>query len=291
MDIRGLNDAALIEKTGLEFHIHPLALEDVLNTQQRSKYEDFENGFFFVIVNLKINSDTLQLEPEQIALFCGKNYLVSFQEDVDDSFQAVFGRLHDNRGRIRKKGPDYLAYALVDTIVDNYYVVLDELEASMETLEINLHNGSDLPLVKDQIYQMKRSVNNFKRYLIPLRDAVTKFHRADHEFIDDSITIYLRDVADHVVQILDQTDNFRENLNSYQELYQSEVANRLNHVMRVLTVISTIFMPLSFLASLYGMNFENMPELHTRYGYYFLLFAMLAIFIGLLAFFRKKRWV
>lgn len=293
VDIRSLGDTDFIARVGQDFNIHPLAQEDVLDTQQRSKLEEYDNGLFFILHSLNLNSTTLELGSEQIALFIGKNFLVSFQEDADDTFQNIRKRVCEKVGRLRKKNPDFLSYSMIDMVVDHYYIVLDELEGAIEALEEKFHHQADQIGSPDKarIFQIKRTAGQIRHFLLPLRDATLRYYRTDSELVDDSTRPYLRDVADHVTQILDSLDNSRDLLNNIEALYQAEVSNRLNNVMRLLTVISTIFIPLSFVAGLYGMNFDNMPELHTKYGYYIVLFVMLAAMVSMLWYFRRKRWI
>lgn len=290
-DVQGLTDTKLIEKIGTEHKIHPLALEDVLDTQQRAKLEEFDNGLFFIVHNLKIDCKALELHSEQIALFAGKNFLVSFQEDPDDTFAPVRKRAEEGIGRLRKKGTDYLAYAILDLVVDSYYSVLDDLEAQELELENDLHlNGAAQP-AKARMFALKRISNEFRHRLLPLREAVTRLHRTESDLVDETNRLYFRDLVDHVAQILDGIDNQRDMLANLEALYQAEAANRLNNVMRLLTVISTIFIPLSFIAGIYGMNFDNMPELHWHYGYFVILGGMFCAMVGMLIYFRKKHWI
>jgi magnesium transporter len=289
-DIRSLTDTKLVEQVGNGFQIHSLALEDVLNTHQRAKLDEYDNGLFFVLHNLRLDVENLDLVSEQIALFAGANFVVSFQEDPDDTFAFVRKRAREGLGRIRKKGSDYLAYALVDNIVDGYYLLLDDIETQVLELEEMMYaNGSD-PSCKARIFDLKRVVNQFRHRLLPLRDAVIRFHRTESELVDDANRLYLRDVVDHVAQILDGIDNQRDILDSMEALYHAEASNRLNEVMHVLTVISTIFMPLTFIVGIYGMNFDNLPELHWHYGYFITLGVMFLLASGMLIYFRRKKW-
>ena len=291
VDIRSLTETALISKIGDDFRIHPLAQEDVLDTQQRPKLEEFDNGLFIILPNLTFKPETVEIVCEQIAIFIGSDFVLSFQEDPDDNFAHVRKRAQEGIGRIRKKGPDYLAYALLDTVVDGYYVVLDEIQKQLFDLEETLHRNGAEPEVKAGIFNLKHAVNNFRHRVLPLRDAATRLYRTESEIVDTSNRLYLRDVVDHVAQILDGIDSQRDMLSSLESLYHAEASNRLNNVMRLLTVISTIFIPLSFVAGVYGMNFDNMPELHTRFGYFIVLSGMLAAMVGMLIYFRKKRWI
>ncbi|MDO8365655.1 MAG: magnesium/cobalt transporter CorA [Saprospiraceae bacterium] len=290
-DVRGLTDTKLIEKVGMDHGIHALALEDVLDTQQRAKLEEFDNGLFFIVHNLKIDCVALELHSEQIALFAGKNFLVSFQEDPDDTFAVVRKRVGDGIGRLRRKGSDYLAYAIIDLVVDSYYSVLDDLEAQELELENDLHQNGAAHTTKARMFALKRTANEFRHRLLPLREAVTRLHRTESDLIDDSNRLYFRDLVDHVAQILDGIDNQREMLANLEALYQAEAANRLNNVMRLLTVISTIFIPLTFIVGIYGMNFDYMPELRWHYGYFIVLGVMFCLMIGMLIYFRRKRWI
>jgi len=290
VDVCGLTDTALIGQIGDDFNIHPLAQEDILNTHQRSKLDEYDNGLFLILHNLRLDPGHLDLFSEQIAVFAGKNFVASFQEDPDDSFTAIRKRAREGVGRLRKKGPDYLAYSLVDNIVDGYYILLDDIETQILDLEEVMYtNGSD-PSCKSRIFELKRVVNQFRHRLLPLRDAVARFYRTESDIVEDANRLYLRDVVDHVAQILDGIDNQRDILDSMEALYHAEAANRLNDVMRVLTVISTIFMPLSFVAGVYGMNFSHMPELQWYYGYFIVLGIMLLLMLGMLYYFRRKKW-
>jgi magnesium transporter len=290
VDIRSLTDTQLIEQVGNGFQMHPLALEDVLNTHQRAKLEEYDNGLFFVLHNLRLEAETLEMVSEQISLFIGSNFLVSFQEDPDDTFATIRKRAQEGLGRIRKKGSDYLAYALVDNIVDGYYIFMDEIESQVLDLEEAMYNNGADPSCKARIFDLKRVVNQFRHRVLPLRDAVARFYRSESEIVDDANRLYLRDVVDHVAQILDSIDNQRDILDSMEALYHAESANRLNEVMRILTVISVIFMPLTFIVGIYGMNFDNMPELHWHYGYFITLGAMFLLSVAMLIYFRRKKW-
>ncbi len=290
-DVCGLTEVRLIEQIGNDHQIHPLALEDVLDTQQRSKLEEFDNGLFFIVHHLKVDCNTLELQSEQIALFVGKNFLVSFQEDPDDTLSPVRKRCEDGIGRLRKKNVDFLAYALLDLVVDSYYNVLDELETQTLDVENSLHSNGALQETKARMFALKRIFNEFRHRLLPLREAVTRLYRTESDLVEESTRLYLRDLVDHVAQILDGIDNQRDMLANLEALFQAEAANRLNNVMRLLTVISTIFIPLSFIAGIYGMNFDNMPELHWHYGYFVILGGMFFAMVGMLIYFKRKRWI
>ena len=291
IDIRSLSETELIARVGDDFRLHPLAQEDILDTQQRAKLEEFDNGLFIILPNLTFKAETVEIVSEQISIFIGCDFVLSFQEDPDDNFAPIRKRAQEAIGRIRKKGTDYLAYALLDTIVDGYYVVLDVIQLQLFDLEEKLHKNGAEPEVKAGIFNLKHVVNDFRHRVLPLRDAATRLYRTESELVDESNRLYLRDVVDHVAQILDGIDSQRDMLSSLESLYHAEASNRLNNVMRLLTVISTIFIPLSFVAGVYGMNFDYMPELHTHNGYFIVLGSMLVAMVGMLVYFRKKRWI
>jgi len=290
-DVRGLTDTAAIERIGTDFQLHHLALEDVLNTEQRPKLEEYGNTLFFILHNLSLETHNCDLVSEQIAVFIGEQFVVSFQENPDDTFLSIRKRAEEGLGRLRQKGSDYLGYTLLDTVVDNYYLVLDEIETVLHELESELHsNGTSLDQ-KARIFDLKYVINQFRRQLMPLRDATLRLYRSESPLIHDTNRLYLRDLADHVTQILDSIDNYRDLLAGVEALYQAEVSNRLNNVMRLLTIISTIFIPLSFIAGVYGMNFDNMPELRWKYGYFMVLGFMATASLGMLVYFRRNKWL
>ncbi|MEY3193959.1 MAG: hypothetical protein RIQ78_55 [Bacteroidota bacterium] len=291
IDVRSLSDTSFIEHIGNKYHIHPLALEDVLNTHQRGKLDEYDNGLFFIAPNLKLNANTNEFVSEQISIFAGAHFVISFQEDPDDTLEPVRKRAKEGLSRIRKKGTDYLLYALVDTIVDGYYTVLDTLESNIIDVEESLHLGGAHQDAKAKMFELKRVIHEFKHRVLPLREAANRLYRTESNLVDETNRVFFRDLADHVAQILDGIDNQRDMLSNMEALYHAEAANRLNNVMRLLTVISTIFIPLTFIAGIYGMNFDNMPELHTSQGYFVLLGVMFCILLAMLAYFRVKKWI
>lgn len=291
IDVRGLTDAKMVEQIGQDFQLHHLALEDVLNTQQRPKLEEYEDSLFFILHNLHLDSQTLELQTEQIAVFMGPNFVVSFQEDPDDTLIYVRKRAFEAQGRLRKRGSDYLYYAILDTVVDHYFMVLDEIETVHDELDAQLHNNGADTALKDRIYDLKRVCNQLRHHILPLRDATNKLYRSACPHIHEINRPYLRDLTDHVTQIFDSAEFAREQLVEIAGNYQAEIGNKLNNVMRLLTIISTIFIPLSFIAGLYGMNFHYMPELHWKNGYFIILGIMFTITSTMLLFFRRNRWI
>ena len=289
-DLRGLNNVGLIETVGRTFDIHPLALEDILDTSQRPKYEEFTNGFFLILHAVDWDMEKSRLRKEQVALFCGENLVISFQEFTTDVFAPVRDRLRNGRGKIRLRGADYLAYALTDTLVDNYLHVLDRIQEEIEVLEDDV-NSRPSPKLKDKIHRIKRAILEFRRICTPMREAILRFQRDENPFIKDQTPIFLRDLVDHIIQVTDSIDTYRDMLNSLQDLSLAELSYRMNNVIQVLTIISTIFIPLTFLVGVYGMNFDYMPELHWRYGYFLVWLLMIVISLLLVGLFRRKRWL
>jgi magnesium transporter len=291
LDVRGLSDVELIENIGKEFQIHPLVLEDILNTGQRPKYEEFENGLFIICQSITASRNgRYEIQTEQVSFYIKADVIITFQENNEDLFESVKERLEMGRGRIRSSGANYLGYALLDNIVDNYFIALDQLEVELEELEMDILNNANQS-TKDAIHHLKQESLQLRKYIGPLREAISRFSRSDHPLAPDFIKIYLNDVYDHTIQLMELIDTNRDLLNGLYDLFLSEISFRMNSVMQVLTVISTIFIPLTFLAGIYGMNFEYIPELGFRYGY-FVFWAIILVLAGiLLYFFRRKRWL
>jgi magnesium transporter len=289
-DLRGLHDISLVERFGQAFNIHPLVLEDVLNTTQRPKFEEYGSEVFIIITALIYDETLFELHTEQIAIYFSENYLITFQEIQDDTFVAIRERLHSAKRRIRNRKADYLAYALIDNVVDNYFVVLDKIEAQMELLEQEI-TTRPTKLTKEKIHQLKFQMLAIRKAVMPLREAIGKFARCESNCVEENTGLFLRDLNDHVFRINDLVETYRDMLTGLQDLYLSELSLRMNNVIQVLTIITTIFVPLTFLAGIYGMNFDNMPELHWTNGYFYLLGFMALISLGLIVYFKRKQWV
>lgn len=288
-DIRGIHDTTLIEQIGNTFDIHPLILEDVSNIHQRPKFEEYENGIFVIIKALAFDKTKLEITTEQVALYFRNGLVVSFQETESDLFEFVRKRIQSGKGRIRQRGADYLVYALVDVIVDNYFLVLEDIELEIELLEESVLETQDSG-IKSNIHLLKKELMVIRKSIAPLREAIGRFAKTDSPFVAENTAFYLRDLYDHTIQVMDLVESFRDLLNGLQDLFISEVSFKMNQVIQVLTIVSTIFIPLTFLAGIYGMNFENIPELHWKYGYFILWGLMVFIFVGLLFFFKRKKW-
>lgn len=289
LNVDGL-DPKLIEAAGNQYGLHPLLLEDILNTGQRPKCDDYGDYLYLVVKMLKFNEKNAEVQLEQVSLVLGSNYLISFQEDIGDVFDPIRDRLRGGKGRLRKLGPDYLAYALMDAIVDQYFVVLEDLDNRVEQLEEELMAAPTQHTLR-RIHKLKRELLFIRRAVWPLREALNMLERADSGLICDSTLVFIRDLYDHTVRIVETVETFQEMLSGMLDIYLSSVSNKMNEVMKVLTVISTIFIPLTFVAGVYGMNFKYMPELEWRGGYYLSLIIMAAVALWMVYYFRKRKWL
>lgn len=289
-DIRGIHDTALIEQIGSAFDIHPLILEDVSDIHQRPKFEEYENGIFLIIRALAFDKTKFQITTEQVAMYFRNGFVATFQETESDLFESVRKRIQTGKGRIRGRGADYLVYALIDVLVDNYFLVLEDIEIEIEALEDNVLKTQDSD-IKAKIHHLKKELLVMRKSIAPLREGISRFAKTDSPFVTENTTIYIRDLYGHTIQVMDSVESFRDLLNGLQDLFISELSFKMNQVIQVLTIVSMIFIPLTFLAGIYGMNFAHMPELNWKYGYFILLGLMLIIFIGLLIFFKKRKWL
>ncbi len=296
INIDGLHEIEIIEKLGKTFNLHPLLLEDILNTGQRPKIEDFEDHIFVVLKMLYFDEEQYEIISEQLSLIMGSNFVISFQEREGDVFNAVRERIRNGKGRIRKMGPDYLAYALMDAVVDHYFVILEKLGEEIEALEEDLITYPTTETMQG-IHELKREMIVLRRSIWPLREVISGFERGESILVSDATKIYLRDVYDHTIQVIDAVESFRDMLSGMLDLYLSSISNKMNEVMKVLTIIATIFIPLTFIAGIYGMNFNseasplNMPELNWYYGYPAVWLIMLGIGVFMFFYFRRKQWL
>jgi magnesium transporter len=289
INVGGVHKIDVLETFGKQFGLHPLLLEDIANTDQRPKLDDYETYVFLVVKMLTV-TDRGGILVEQVSFVLGRNYVLSFQENGTDVFRPVRDRLRAGKGRLRHHGSDYLLYALMDAVVDQYFAVLESLGEKIETLQERVMADPKPDTLKD-IHALKRQLLFVRRAVWPLREVTNSLSRSDCPYLHEHTKVFFRDVYDHVVQIVDTIETFREMLSASLDIYLSSVSYRLNAVMRVLTVITTIFMPLSFIASIYGMNFEHMPELKWEWGYPVVLGAMGLVAAGMLIGFRRRKWL
>jgi magnesium transporter len=289
-NVGGLHRTDVIERLGSQFGLHPLLLEDIANTDQRPKVDDYGEYLFFVAKIVQYEGGSSTVTSEQISFILGPNYVISFQEGREDIFEPLRVRIRNAKGIIRRMGPDYLAYSLLDTIVDNYFTVLERLGDQIERLEDELVvNPSTETLQK--IHDLKRDMILLRKSVWPLREVVSRIERGGFALITQATSVYLRDVYDHTIQVIDAIETYRDLLSGMLDIYLSSISNRMNEIMKVLTIIGTIFIPLSFIAGVYGMNFPWMPELTLWWGYPAVLAFMLTIGIVMVIYFHRKGWL
>jgi len=290
INIDGLHEIEIIDKLGKYFDLHPLIIEDIVNTGQRPKMEDLENYIFFVLKMLYYDEKKDDITTEQVSLILGSNFVISFQERPGDVFDPVRERIRKSRGRIRKVGSDYLVYALIDAIVDHYFIVLEKLGEKIEYLEEELVTDPR-PETLQAIHNLKRDNIFLRKSVWPLREVISGLERGESPLIEKSTEIYLRDVYDHTIQVIDTLETYRDMVSGMLDTYLSSVSNKMNEVMKVLTVIATIFIPLTFIAGVYGMNFEYMPELGWHWGYVMVWIIVLTITALMAFYFKTKKWL
>lgn len=290
INIDGIHNIALIKKIGDLFNLDNLVMEDVANSTQRAKVEEREDYLFIVLKMLNINLISKDITYEQISFIVGEDYLLTFQETPGDVLDSVRARIESPNYKMRKKSVGYLTYAILDSIVDYYFMVLDEVEIEIDKLESKVINDSEREDLQS-IITLKQKVSTLKRTIGPIRELITRLQtKSVAEYLNEDIKIYLTDLSDHGIIVYDTLDILNTRVTELIQLYHSTISNGMNEIMKILAIISTVFMPLSFLTSLYGMNFDNMPELHTGYGYFFLLGAMFVLVLGMIAYFKNKKW-
>lgn len=291
INVEGVHEVKIVEKLGSCFGLHPLVLEDILNTDQRPKVEIYEGYIYVVLKMLYDGGQDRPVQAEQVSLILGSNFVISFQEGKEgDVFDPVRDRIKTGKGMIRKMGSDYLVYSLIDTIVDNYFLILERLGEKIELLEEELVAHPTTPTLRE-IQKFKNQMTFVRRVVWPLREVISGLGRKESTLVKETTEIYLRDVYDHIVQLMDTIEVYREMLSGMLDIYLSSVSNRLNSVMKVLTIIATIFMPLTFIAGIYGMNFKYMPELEWHWGYPAVWLVCVIIGTSMLIYFKKKRWL
>jgi magnesium transporter len=297
INICGLHDVDKLAQIGEIFEIHPLTLEDILNVNHLPKLEDYDNHLFLVVKMIDIIKEVKELNIEQVSFLLSKNNcLLTFQENEEDVFNLIREGIRSDKGRIRKLGADYLMYRLLDAVVDNYFLILQDMDETIEIIEDELIYNPNRSTI-ETIHNLRKKIIKLRRAVTPLRDIIYSIERERYPYIIKSTYIFLRDLYDHIRQNIETMENYREILNGMLEIYLSNSGQKLNEVVKVLTIISTIFIPLTFLAGVYGMNFStdagkwNMPELNWQYGYPFVILVMVAVAVAMIFFFRKKNWL
>lgn len=290
INVDGLDQIGIIEKLGGYFGVHPLTLEDILNTIQRPKMEDYDSYIYAVLKMMILDEERKEIIIDQVSIIFGSNYILSFQEREGDVFDPIRERLKNPASRLRKNGVDLLAYSLLDAVVDNYFLILEHFGEGIEDLEEELI-VNPMPKTLKAIQKHKRDMITLRRSVWPLRELINSLQRTESELIKETTKVYLRDVYDHTIEVIDSIEAFRDILSSMVDVYLSSLSNRMNDVMKVLTVIATIFIPLTFIAGVYGMNFDYMPELKWRWGYPAVVLGMALLGISMFLYFKKRRWV
>lgn len=288
INVDGIHDAKIIEKIGSLYEIHPLTQEDVSNTDQRPKFEDYEN---YVVVMMKMLYYDTELHNEQLSIVLKSNVVITFQENHGgDAFYPIRKRLKEAKGRVRRFGADYLYYALIDAVVDSYFNILEIIGDKIEKIDEEIIT-EPTPETLNVLHAMKREMIFLRKSVWPVRDMINSLERSETTLIKPSTDLYLRDVHDHVVRVIETVENYRDLINGMMDIYLSSLSNRMNEVMKVLTIISTLFIPVTFIVGVYGMNFDYMPELRSPYGYMLTWVVMLLIMLSLLYYFRRKKWL
>lgn len=290
INIDGLHDTSLMTELGEQFGLHSLLLDDVLNTRHRPKLEEFDEHLLLMLKVLGLNETGHTLMSEQVSLVLGRNWLITFQEEEGDLFDIIRRRLREHKGSVRKLGADYLLYRLIDTVVDNYFVITEHFSEATESLEERVLEDSSSEILQE-IQDLKKLLLALRKAVSPLREAVSALYKEEFVFIAEHTNRYLRDVYDHIIQLGESIETQRDLLAGIMDLYLSGISNRMNKVMQVLTIIATIFIPLTFIAGIYGMNFDHIPELHWRFSYFVLWGVFLAVGLVMFIFFRRKRWL
>ncbi len=290
INIDGIHQVDIVEKIGKNFDLHPLVIEDIVSPHQRPKMEDFGQYIYIVFKMLQYDDQENMIKVEQVSIILGNNFVISFQEMKGDIFEPIRDRIRSGKGRIRKMKSDYLSYALMDTVIDNYYTILESLGDRIEEIETRVVMEAK-PETLQEIHRLKREMIFLRRSVWPLREVISSLERDELPLIHNATRKFFRDVYDHAIQVIDTVETFRDMLSGMHDTYLSSISNKMNEVMKVLTIIATIFIPLTFVAGIYGMNFEFMPELKWRFAYFAVWGIIVIVAVIMVVFFKKKRWL
>lgn len=288
--VNAIHDVTLVEHLGLDLGLHPLTIEDIVNTEQRPKIEEFQDYIYVVLKAIAYDQTARQMEIDHISLIFGKNYVLSFQESESTVFHNVRERLRGGKGHIRAMNADYLAYALMDAVVDNYFLAVERMENHIEDIDEQILAAPHPDALTD-MHHLRRDIVRLRKAIWPLREEIGMLNKTESDLIHHETKVFLRDLYDHTIQIIDMVETLRDILGNIRDTYLSSVSNRMNEIMKVLTIIATIFIPLTFIVGVYGMNFEYMPELRWRWGYFLILGIMIFIVFGMVGYFKKNKWL
>lgn len=290
INVNGLNHVPEIELIGKHFELHPLVIEDIVNISQRPKIDEHDD-YIFVVLKMLYYDDNQKIISEQVSFILGKDYVLSFQESEGDVFDEVRDRIRQAKGRVRSMPADYLLYVLIDAIVDHYFSVIEILGDKIEDFETAIFSGNVEGDISKEIQNLKREILRVRRAIFPLREILSRIEKHEGQLIQTKTITYFRDIYDHLIQVSENIDIYREMIWSLMDMYMTTISNKMNEVMKVLTIMASIFIPLTFIAGVYGMNFEYIPELHYKNGYFVAWGVMIIIFLGMIYYFRKKKWL
>jgi magnesium transporter len=285
--VQGVHQPEIVSQLGRIFNLHPLVMEDILNSQQRPKLESFDEYEFLALKAFEVNDS--QIQPRHLSLILGRGYVLTFQDSDFDPFGPILERIASGKGRIRHMGADYLACALLDLVVDGYFQVMEQVSENLEKLEDVVLAEQDRETL-EALYELKKEAFSLRKATWPLREVMAELSRGESALVTEAVLPFMRDVYDHTIQVIDGSESLRESLTTLKDIYLSSISNRMNQVMKVLTIIATLFIPLTFLAGVYGMNFKHMPELEWPWAYPTVLILMLVVVIAMLFYFRRKKW-
>jgi len=290
INVDGIEQVEIVETINNYFGVHHLVAEDILNTNQRPKAEDYNDYIFFCMKMITLNAGRKKVISEHVSFIIGEDYVLSFQESHGDVFDVIRERIRKHKGRVRSMGADYLAFCLLDAIIDHYFLVFDAINEMIEVLEGEILKGSEKN-ISHRNHLLKRDLTYLRKRIAPLREVVGGLQRMESKLISKETGLYLRDAYDHTIQVLDTLDTQRDMVSNLHDVYLSTISNRMNEVMKVLTIFASIFIPLTFIVGIYGMNFDHMPELHWQYGYFGVLSLMTVMGTTMLIYFKIKKWI
>jgi magnesium transporter len=290
VNVNGLNNATEIERLGDHYKLHPLIQEDIVSVNQRPKIDEYDE-YLFIVFKMLHYTENDELINEHVSLVLGDDYVLTFQEADGDVFDGLRERLENSKGRIRNAGADYLMFAILDAVIDNYFSVIEVMSEKIELLEDQLFEDEVEDDITKDIQELKKEILKIRRAVFPLREVINRLEKTETPLIEERTNNYIRDLYDHIIQVSESVDIYREMIWGLMDMYMTTISNKMNEVMKVLTIMASIFIPLTFMAGIYGMNFEYIPELHFKYGYFVLWGAMILVFVGMLIYFKRKKWL
>tara|TARA_Y100000815_G_scaffold220438_1_gene206374 strand:+ start:2192 stop:3283 length:1092 start_codon:yes stop_codon:yes gene_type:complete len=290
INVNGLNNIDAIEQLGKHYNLHPLILEDIVDTGQRPKIDEYQD-YVFVVLRMLYHNPQGDFVSEHVSMVMGEDYVLTFQESDGDVFDSVRQRLSTAKGRIRQRGADYLLFALMDAVVDEYFTIADDLGEKIEDFEDRLFVNKNDEDITQEIQSIKKEILRIRKAVSPLRDIVSRMENTASTLFEESTKTYIHDLADHIIHVSENVELYREMSRGLMDMYMTTISNKMNEVMKVLTIMASIFIPLTFMAGIYGMNFDYIPELHLKYGYFYLWGAMILVFLMLLYYFKRKKWL